>query len=98
MDKHEYHLLYVLSEPPVPVAQKKSHGWHASDVLSVPQDPASPSSDSFLILDVNKQGKIMALQISEMSTATERPGKYIEIGPKGLNLSEPGLSTGNFQS
>lgn len=98
MDKHKYHLLYVLSEPPVPVAQKRLHGWNASDVLTVPQNPAFPSSDRFLVLDVNKQGRVMALQISEFSATTEIPGKHVEIGPNGLNLSEPGFGSGNPRS
>jgi hypothetical protein len=91
MHKEEYHLLYVLSEPPISVAQKKAHGWISGDVLVSASHPTCASSDRFLVLDVNQHGRVMALKLSEMSTVVDKLADYVEMGPKGLDLFEPDL-------
>src|SRR6266496_5836730 len=97
MSKSEYHLLYVLSEPPIPVAQQKLHGWSIGDVLSTPQNPAISSSDRFLVLDVNKDGRVMALKIPEMSANLDPAAKYtVEL--KELGVSESILDSGTRSS
>src|SRR5271170_4856503 len=98
MNKFEYHLLYVLSEPPISVAQRRRHGWKVGDVLSTPKNPAFHPSDRFIVLDVNERGRAMALKISEVSTQAVRLGEYIDVGPKGLNISESELSPGMSQN
>ena len=94
MSRSEYHLLYVLSEPPIPVAQTKLHGWNVGDVLSSAQNPALSSSDRFVILDADKDGRVIALKISEMSAKFDLSARYAVIEPKVLGVSEPILDSG----
>ena len=94
MSKSEYHLLYVLSEPPIPVAQTKLHGWSIGDVLSPPQNSALSSSDRFVVLDVNKDGRAMALKMSEMSAKLDLAARYTVIELKELGVSESILNSG----
>ena len=94
MSKSEYHLLYVLSEPPVPVAQTKLHGWNVGDVLSSPKNPTLSSSNRFVVLDVNQDGRVMALKISEMSEKLDLSARHAVIELKELGLSEPILESG----
>jgi hypothetical protein len=95
MHKEEYHLLFVLSEPPISVPQAKPHGWISGDVLVPPADNSTRiSSDRFLVLDVNKHGRAMALKLSKMSPYMNYHTEYIELGPKGLDVFEPGLRLG----
>jgi hypothetical protein len=94
MSKSEYHLLYVLSEPPIPVAQTKLHGWSVGDVLSSPDNPALSSSDRFVVLDVNENGRIMALKISEMSAKLNLLVRPAAIELKELGVFEPIFDSG----
>lgn len=95
MHKEEYHLLFVLSEPPISVPQAKPHGWISGDVLVPPGDNSTRiSSDRFLVLDVNKHGRAMALKLSKMSPYMNHHTEYIELGPKGLDILEPELGLG----
>ena len=94
MSKSEYHLLYVLSEPLIPVAQTKLHGWSVGDVLSSPQNPALSSSDRFVVLDVNQDGRVMALKISEMTAKLDLSARYAVIEVKELGISEPTFHSG----
>jgi len=97
MHKEEYHLLFVLSEPPISVPQAKTHGWISGDVLVPPQDNSTrTASDRFLVLDVNKHGRAMALKLSKMSPHMNYHAEYIELGPKGLDIFEPELGLGIF--
>jgi hypothetical protein len=94
MYKFEYHLLYVLSEPPITVVQQTPHGWKAGDVLLAKQAPVS-AADRFLVLDVNEHGRVMALKIAAMSGHIEKMGEYVHLGSKGLDLSEDGFDLSN---
>ena len=94
MSKSEYHLLYVLSEPPISVAQTKLHGWSVGDVLSSSQNPSLSSSDRFVVLDVNKDGRVMALKMSEMSAKLDSLARYTVIELKELGVSGPILDSG----
>ena|SRR5438876_62426 len=98
MSKSEYHLLYVLSEPPVPVAQKNCHGWKTGDVLSAPQNPTFSSSDRFVVLDVSRHGRALTLKISEISINSKMPAGFLVFGPKELELSEPIFDSGTMFS
>ena len=93
MNRAEYHLLYVLSEPPAPVAKTTSHVWKTGDVFLVLNGAAS-SGNRFLILDVNHNGQFMALQLSDTTKPEEPSAKYLSLGPDGLALSEPGFALG----
>jgi hypothetical protein len=66
MSKAEYHLLYVLSEPPVPVAKRKIHGWSAGDVLSAPQNSDIPPTLRFVVLDCHTDGRMVALRMTHL--------------------------------
>jgi hypothetical protein len=94
MDKSEYHLLYVLSQPPIPVAPKRAHGWRAGDVLLAENNPALQSTDTFLVLDVGEQRRAMALKISEMPASPQRLGQYFDVESSESDLSEPGVKLG----
>lgn len=90
MHKEEYHLLYVLSEPPISIPQSKPHGWVSGDILVPPDtNTTCSSSDRFLVLDVNKHGRAMALKLSKLPTQMENRIEYVELGSNGLDLSEP---------
>lgn len=91
MHKEEYHLLYVLSEPPISVPQTKPHGWVSGDVLVSPNNLTCALSDRFLVLDVNEHGRAMALKLSKISAQVGGHIGYVEIGPNGLDLCEPEL-------
>jgi len=66
MSKAEYHLLYILSEPPIPVAKHKVHRWIPGNVLSAPRNSAIPPSDRFVVLDGDTDGRMVALRITEL--------------------------------
>jgi hypothetical protein len=93
MNRPDYRLLYVLSEPPVQVAKTVSHGWKTGDVLLARNDAAS-SSEWFLILDVSHDGQVIALQLSETSNHGDTSAEYICLGSEGLGLSERGFGLG----
>ena len=93
----EYHLLYVLSEPHVPVVHRKPHGWSVGDILSAEKNPAFHRSDRFLVFDVSRQGRAMALKISEISNTSLNDGEYVSLGPDGLNVPEVAMVEGIFQ-
>ena len=94
MYKFEYHLLYVLSEPPITVAQQTPHRWKAGDILLAKHAPVS-APDRFVVLDVNELGRVMALKIAAMSGQIEKVGEYVHLGSKGLDLSEDGFDLSN---
>ena len=66
MSKAEYHLLYILSEPPIPVAKQKVHKWIPGNVLSAPKNSAIPPTDRFVVLDGDTDGRMVALRITEL--------------------------------
>jgi hypothetical protein len=90
----ELHLLHVLSKSPIPVAQQKQHGWKTGDVVFAKPASASPPG-RFIVLDANKDGRVMALKMKAKSEEAEERGEYMHLGSSGLNLSEPGLDFGN---
>jgi len=65
MSNAEYHLLYVLSEPPIPVAKYDVHRWIPGNVLSSPKSSAIPTTDRFVVLDCDADGRMVALRIME---------------------------------
>ena len=94
----EYHLLYVLSEPHVPVVHRKPQEWRVGDILSAEKNPAFHGSDKFLVIDVGRQGRAMALKISETSDTSLNDGEYVSLGPDGLNVPEVAMVEGMAQS
>jgi len=94
----EYHLLYLLSEPHTPVVHRKPHGWQVGDILSAEKNPAFQPSDRFLVFDVSRQGRAMALKISEVSEVQLSLGEYVSLGPDGLNVPEVAMVEGTASS
>ena len=95
MNKSEkYHLLYLLSEPHVPVVHRKSHEWRIGDILSAEKNLAFHCSDRFLVFDVSRQGRAMALRISATSDTSLNDGDYVSLGPDGLNVPEVAMVEG----
>lgn len=79
MSKSEYHLLYVLSEPPVAVVHRHRHAWNTGDILFAEKSPAVPKSVRFLVLHVSEHGMAIALRIlDKQSLGGDRDG-YIEL-------------------
>jgi hypothetical protein len=95
MDKLEYHLLYLLSQPPVSRFHKKFLGWNAGDILYAERNDAFQRTDRFVVLDISSQGRAMALKISKASTPLEMEEEYLDIGCNGLNILKLEAESGN---
>jgi hypothetical protein len=65
MAAQEYHLFYVLSEPPVPVAKRRLQRWSSGDVLAAPKNSALPS-ERFVVLDSDADGRMLALRVAQL--------------------------------
>lgn len=90
----EYHLLYVLSESHAPVVHRKQPEWSVGDILFAERNPAFHRSDRFLVFDVSRQGRAMALKISEIADTSLNDGEYVSLGPDGLNVPEVAMVEG----
>lgn len=66
MAAQEYHLFYVLSEPPVPVAKRRLHRWSSGDVVAAPKHSAL-QSERFVVLDSDADGRMLALRVAQLS-------------------------------
>ena len=59
-----------------------------------PTIPTFSSSDRFVVLDVNENGRVMALKISEMSANLNLLARPAVIELKELGVFEPILDSG----
>jgi hypothetical protein len=86
------HLLHLLSEPPIPVAQETQHGWKMGEVVFAQLESASLPG-LFIALDANSDGSVMALKLKATTKEAEENEEYVHLG---LNMSEPGIDFGNI--
>jgi hypothetical protein len=93
MTRSDQHLLYVLSQPLVPVRKGTSHRWTAGDVILV-EEPSTRPPRLFLILDVTQERQTLALRLSDRPDGEIASEGYVSLGPNGLGLSEPGFVSG----
>ena len=95
MNRSEHYLLYVISQPLVPVPKGTSHRWNTGDVIQA-DDPSACSTDRYLILDVTQERQTLALRLSDNPKCEIAPENYVSLGPAGLGLSEPDFPSGKI--